>query len=160
MRMTCRNLCERLYSKIIVGNSKYQGGKKYCRRCDVYFLHDGLFSPCCDMRLRISPVNKRDTTTLRHLIHWQMVHLWLLLILLNDFQFLIHKFIHSSILDATVPFDINTDYHNKTGSQFRYMYVVITVGWLMMKLVTLPNQPIISLLLVMRARIKLPVGER
>jgi len=47
--MTCRNLCERLYSKIIVGKSKYQGGKKFCRRCEVYFLHDGLFCPCCGM---------------------------------------------------------------------------------------------------------------
>jgi hypothetical protein len=34
--MVCRNLCERLYSKIIVGES-YGAGKKYCRRCVVYF---------------------------------------------------------------------------------------------------------------------------
>ncbi len=47
--------------------SKYQGGKKYCRRCEVYFLHDGLFCPCCGMRLRLSPVNKRDRNRLREI---------------------------------------------------------------------------------------------
>src|SRR5262249_46405849 len=36
--MVCRNLCERLYSKIIVGKSPYEGGKRYCRRCDVYLF--------------------------------------------------------------------------------------------------------------------------
>jgi len=65
MRMTCRNLCERLYSKIIVGKSKYQGGKKFCRRCEVYFLHGGLFCPCCGMALRTSPTSKRDKERLR-----------------------------------------------------------------------------------------------
>src|SRR6266567_1969130 len=47
--MTCRNLCERLYSKYIVGKSHYEGGKKYCRRCEVYFYHDSKFCPCCGM---------------------------------------------------------------------------------------------------------------
>ena len=65
--MTCRNLCERLYSKIIVGKNKYEGGKKYCRCCEVYFLHDGSFCPCCGMRLRFSPVNKKDKNRLREI---------------------------------------------------------------------------------------------
>ena len=59
MSMACRNLCERLDSKIIVGKSIYEEGKKYCRLCEVYFLHDGLFCPFCGMRLRVSPVNKK-----------------------------------------------------------------------------------------------------
>lgn len=66
--MTCRNLCERLDSKIIVGKSIYEEGKKYCRRCEVYFLHDGSFCPCCGMRLRISPVNKRGRNRKRDTI--------------------------------------------------------------------------------------------
>jgi hypothetical protein len=65
IHMTCRNLCERLYSKTVVGKSNYHGGKKYCRRCEVYFLHDGFFCPCCGMRLRVSPVNKREVQTRR-----------------------------------------------------------------------------------------------
>src|SRR6266849_948702 len=63
--MVCRNLCERLYSKIIFGKSYYEGGKKYCRRCEVYYCHDGMCCPCCGMALRMSPTNKRDKERLR-----------------------------------------------------------------------------------------------
>jgi hypothetical protein len=63
--MVCRNLCERLYSKIIFGKSHYEGGKKYCRRCEVYYCHDVTYCPCCGMALRMSPTNKRDKERLR-----------------------------------------------------------------------------------------------
>ena len=53
--MICRNLCERLYSKIIFGKSHYEGGKKYCRRCEVYFYCNSLFCRCWGMPLRGSP---------------------------------------------------------------------------------------------------------
>src|SRR6266566_9860960 len=53
--MACRNLCQRLYSKIIFGKSHYAGGKKYCRRCEIYFSYDGVFCPCCGMALRMFP---------------------------------------------------------------------------------------------------------
>jgi hypothetical protein len=65
--MVCRNLCERLYSKIIFGKSHYDGGKKFCRRCEIYCCHDGIFCPCCAMTLRMSPTNKRDKERLRQL---------------------------------------------------------------------------------------------
>jgi hypothetical protein len=65
--MVCRNLCERLYSKIIFGKSHYEGGKKRCRRCEVYYCHDGMFCPCCGMALRMSPTNKRDKERRRQL---------------------------------------------------------------------------------------------
>jgi len=65
--MACRNLCERLYSKIIFGISHYEGSKKYCRRCEIYFSYDGVFCPCCGMALRMSPTNKRDKERLRQL---------------------------------------------------------------------------------------------
>ena len=35
--MACRNLCERIDSKIMVGESRYGLGKKYCRTCEVTF---------------------------------------------------------------------------------------------------------------------------
>lgn len=65
--MACRNLWERLDSKIMVGKSGYGLGKKYCRRCEVYFLHDGVFCPCCGMALRMSTTSKRDKEKLRQL---------------------------------------------------------------------------------------------
>ena len=60
--MVCRNLCERLYSKTIFGKSHYVGGKKYCRRCDVYYYRHGVFCPCCGM---VAPTNRRDKERLR-----------------------------------------------------------------------------------------------
>ncbi|MGB7954460.1 MAG: hypothetical protein WCF23_10795 [Candidatus Nitrosopolaris sp.] len=54
-----------MYSKIIFGKSHYEGGKKYCRRCEVYYYHDGMFCPCCGMALRMSPINRRDKERLR-----------------------------------------------------------------------------------------------
>ncbi|MDQ6862646.1 MAG: hypothetical protein M3044_02360 [Thermoproteota archaeon] len=56
-----------MYSKIIFGKSHYEGGKKYCRRCEVYYCHNGGFCPCCGMALRVSPTNKRDKERLRQL---------------------------------------------------------------------------------------------
>ena len=54
-------------SKIIFSKSHYEGGKKYCRRCEIYFSYDGVFCPCCGMALRISPTSKKDKETLRQL---------------------------------------------------------------------------------------------
>ncbi len=65
--MVCRNICERLYSKIIVGRSSYALGRKYCRRCEVYFCHDGVSCPCCGMALRMSPASKKDKERLRQI---------------------------------------------------------------------------------------------
>jgi hypothetical protein len=64
--MVCRNLCERWwYCKIIFGESHYGAGKKYCRRCEVYFYHDGNFCPCCGMALRASPTNRKQKEKLK-----------------------------------------------------------------------------------------------
>ena len=49
--MVCRNLCDRFYSKIIFGKSHYEGGKKYCRRCEVHYCHNRASCPCCGMAL-------------------------------------------------------------------------------------------------------------
>jgi hypothetical protein len=56
--MTCRNLCERLYSKIIVGKRHYESGKRYCTRCEVYFYRDNKFCLSCVMALRLSPIDR------------------------------------------------------------------------------------------------------
>ena len=63
--MVCRNLCDRLHSKIIFGKNHYEGSKKYCRRCEVYCYHNGVF--CLGVALKTSPTNKRDKEKLRQL---------------------------------------------------------------------------------------------
>src|ERR1700730_6481240 len=65
--MVCKNLCERLYSKMVFGGSYYEGDKKYCRRCEVYYYQNGMFCACCGMALRVSPTNQRDKERLRQL---------------------------------------------------------------------------------------------
>jgi predicted amidophosphoribosyltransferase len=63
--LVCRNIHERLYSKIIFGINNYSLGQKYCRRCEVYLYHDGLFCPCCGMQLRLTPSSRRCKEILR-----------------------------------------------------------------------------------------------
>jgi hypothetical protein len=63
--MVCRNICERIYSKIVVGESHYSVGKKYCRRCEIYLYHEGLFCPCCGMQLRTTPIDTKYKAKIR-----------------------------------------------------------------------------------------------
>jgi hypothetical protein len=48
-------MCLREYSKIVVGQSHYSVGKKYCRRCECYFVAPEVFCECCGMQLRAKP---------------------------------------------------------------------------------------------------------
>jgi hypothetical protein len=57
--MVCRNICEKIYSKIIVGQPHYSFGKKYCRRCERYMFYEGKFCACCGMQLRTTPVETK-----------------------------------------------------------------------------------------------------
>ena len=50
---------------VIFGISNYFDGKKYCRRCEVYIHHDGLFCPCCGMQLRLTPTSRECKEILR-----------------------------------------------------------------------------------------------
>ena len=36
--MVCSNICEKIYSKIIVGQSHYSVGKRYCIRREIFFI--------------------------------------------------------------------------------------------------------------------------
>ena len=56
--VVCHNICERIYSKIVVGESHYFVGKKYCRRCECYFITKKVFCQCCGMQLRGSPTER------------------------------------------------------------------------------------------------------
>ena len=63
--MVCRNICDRLYSKVVFGISNYSLGHKYCRRCEVYLCSDSMFCPCCGMQLRIIPSSRKCKETFR-----------------------------------------------------------------------------------------------
>jgi hypothetical protein len=40
---------------MVVGQSHYSVGKKYCRRCECYFITERMFCECCGMQLRANP---------------------------------------------------------------------------------------------------------
>ena len=63
--MICRNICEKIYSKIMVGQPHYSVGKKYCRRCECYFITDKRFCACCGMQLRTTPVETQYKVKMR-----------------------------------------------------------------------------------------------
>jgi uncharacterized Zn finger protein (UPF0148 family) len=64
--MVCHNICEKIYSKIEVGQSHYLADKKYCRRCEIYmYRNGGVFCPCCGMQLRTTPIDKKGKEKIR-----------------------------------------------------------------------------------------------
>src|SRR5215207_8582035 len=87
--MVCRNICERICSKIIVGESHYSVGKKYCRRCECYFITEKVFCECCGMQLRTTPMESYLKQKMRdNLItmgRWKnRQHIWLVCSLLGS----------------------------------------------------------------------------
>ena len=72
--MVCRNMCTKLSSKIIVGQSHYSDGKKYCRRCEHYFINDKVFCECCGMQLRTTPIDTKDKAKIRRRLQKQVMH--------------------------------------------------------------------------------------
>ena len=51
--------CKRICDEIGILGARYSDGVKYCRRCSVYFFHDGSFCPCCHLHLRSKPIRSR-----------------------------------------------------------------------------------------------------
>lgn len=63
--MTCKGICNRIKAKKPDSGSRYAVGQKRCQLCEVFFLVDGLFCPCCGVRLRTKPRNKKYKEKLR-----------------------------------------------------------------------------------------------
>jgi hypothetical protein len=48
-----------------VGESHYSVGKRYCRRCECYFITKRLFCECCGMQLRVTPSEREYKEKMR-----------------------------------------------------------------------------------------------
>jgi hypothetical protein len=48
-----------------VGQSHYFVAKKYCRRCECYFITKNIFCQCCGMQLRATPIDTKDKAKIR-----------------------------------------------------------------------------------------------
>ena len=50
--MTCKGLCVKYKALKPLRLSRYLVGQKRCQICNVFLEWNGLFCPCCNMRLR------------------------------------------------------------------------------------------------------------
>ena len=50
--MTCNGVCENYKAIKPLRGGRYEIGQKRCQTCDIFVYHDGLYCPCCNMRLR------------------------------------------------------------------------------------------------------------
>ena len=55
MGMSCNGVCHRHKALKPLGTSRYLSGQKRCNFCDIFIIWDGLFCPCCNLRLRLAP---------------------------------------------------------------------------------------------------------
>jgi len=50
--MTCNGICKNFKTTKPQKGGRYKNGQKRCQTCDIFMSHDGLYCPCCNMRLR------------------------------------------------------------------------------------------------------------
>jgi len=62
----CKGICERFRTGRNPNGSRYGNGKVRCNTCELFIKHDGIFCPCCGMRLKTKPKNKLYKLKLRN----------------------------------------------------------------------------------------------
>ena len=55
MGITCNNVCHKYRAKKPNKIGRYLSGQKRCNSCDVFINWDGLWCPCCNYKLRLTP---------------------------------------------------------------------------------------------------------
>ena len=57
----CKGECEKykaIRNKGKYTQGRYSAGQKRCQSCSIYLWWDGLYCPCCNIRLRTKPRNR------------------------------------------------------------------------------------------------------
>ncbi len=55
MAIICNNICHRYKAKKPNNIGRYLSGQKRCNACEIYIHWDGLWCPCCNYKLRLTP---------------------------------------------------------------------------------------------------------
>jgi len=56
----CKGICNKLTLKEkCIGHRFYINGKKWCSVCDIFIKWDGLYCPCCRVKMRTRPESKK-----------------------------------------------------------------------------------------------------
>ena len=58
--MTCTGKCEVYRATRPAKSGRYESGQKRCQRCDIFLQWSGLWCPCCGLRMRVKPRNRKD----------------------------------------------------------------------------------------------------
>ena len=56
----CNNKCSKYRASRPFGEGKYANGQKRCNSCNIFIYWEGLWCPCCNKRLRLSPRNGKN----------------------------------------------------------------------------------------------------
>jgi len=55
MAASCKGTCERYRALKPIDGKRYAIGQKRCTTCSIFVYWDGVFCPCCGLRLRYNP---------------------------------------------------------------------------------------------------------
>ncbi len=55
MSASCSSVCVRYKALKPVNLGRYETGQKRCNSCDIFIFWDGMWCPCCNERLRLTP---------------------------------------------------------------------------------------------------------
>lgn len=55
MSKMCNWICDKYRASRQFGEGKYTNGQKRCNSCSIFVYWEGLWCPCCNKRLRLSP---------------------------------------------------------------------------------------------------------
>jgi len=65
--MVCKGICIRYKVKKPVQRGRYSSGQKKCQYCDIWMMTEKTNCPCCGLKLRTKPRNKRYKELLRQI---------------------------------------------------------------------------------------------
>jgi len=60
MSCKCNGNCKKFHVTRKFGKQRYLEGQKRCNTCEIFLKWDGLWCPCCNNRLRLSPRNGKN----------------------------------------------------------------------------------------------------
>ncbi len=66
--MACQGICIRHEAVKDFRGHHYTDGNKRCQNCEIYIKWEGMFCPCCSLRLRTRPRSSQYKSVWRAMI--------------------------------------------------------------------------------------------
>jgi len=62
---SCKGICTRHKAQKPITGGRYNNGQKRCQICEIFIETDKIHCPCCGLKLRTKPRNKKYKDKLR-----------------------------------------------------------------------------------------------